>query len=162
MSNANFPVDPYRPPTAYTDTPSVHRNYGGIGRAAYLLGAIASGVVQQILNFAVLSAAQGAGGGESAAGVAVLIIGVLGLVVGCVLAGLRMKNQGSSPWWGIGIVVPLLNLWVGLRCLICPEGYADHKTLDTGGKIAGGILIGLIVLSVLLIVILAVGGAAAN
>jgi hypothetical protein len=35
---------------------------------------------------------------------------------------------------------------VSFRFACCPEGYADHKTLDKTGKILLGVLIGLMVL----------------
>ncbi|MCU0712799.1 MAG: hypothetical protein MUC43_12125 [Pirellula sp.] len=43
---------------------------------------------------------------------------------------------------------------VGIRCLICQEGYADTKKLDTAGKIVTFIILGLFLL-VLVAVILA-------
>ena len=45
--------------------------------------------------------------------------------------------------------VPLLNIIVAVRCVAAPEGYADHKTLDTTGKIIVGIVIALIALLIL-------------
>jgi len=53
----------------------------------------------------------------------------------------RLKNMGYSGWWSVLIFVPLANLLVGLRCLICPAGYADTKRLDLAGKIITGIVV---------------------
>ena len=51
--------------------------------------------------------------------------------------------------WVLGMFVPLLNIIVAVRCVAAPEGYADHKTLDTTGKIIVGIVIALIALLIL-------------
>lgn len=53
-------------------------------------------------------------------------------------------------------MVPLLNIFVGIRCIAYPEGYEDHKTLDTPAKVIIGIFVGLLVL-VILVAVLAVG-----
>ncbi len=37
--------------------------------------------------------------------------------------------------------MPLANLLVGLRCLICPAGYADTERLDRAGKTMNGIAV---------------------
>ncbi len=45
----------------------------------------------------------------------------------------RLRNVGMSGWWLLGFLVPLLNFWVGFRCLACPPGYASVKKLDGFG-----------------------------
>lgn len=45
----------------------------------------------------------------------------------------RLLNLGMSRWWLLGILLPLVNLWVGYRCFACPAGYAFHKKLDGAG-----------------------------
>lgn len=45
----------------------------------------------------------------------------------------RLANLGMSRWWALAVVVPLLNLWVAFRCLVCPAGYAYHKRMDAAG-----------------------------
>ncbi len=50
-------------------------------------------------------------------------LSVLALVAGMfTLAALRFRNQGASGWWAIGIVVPILNIYVAIRALAYPEG----------------------------------------
>ncbi len=119
-----------------------HRTYGGIGRAAYFFGGIGISIVQNVVTVAL----AGSGDVGSVAVIPIALVAVAGTVA---LACFRMINLGSSGWWGLGIIVPILNIFVGLRCLICPEGYADHKTLDLAGKMISGILIAIIVLGVI-------------
>lgn len=64
------------------------------------------------------------------------------------LVVMRLKNTGWSGWWALGMFVPLLNFYVGLRALAFPEGYSDHKTLDTPAKILIGLFVGFIVLGI--------------
>ncbi len=45
----------------------------------------------------------------------------------------RLTNLGMSHFWCLAIFAPILNLWVGYRCLACPAGYAYHKKLDAPG-----------------------------
>ena len=47
--------------------------------------------------------------------------------------------MGSNPQWCFVGLIPFLNLLLLLRCLICPEGYADTRKLDTPGKVMTGI-----------------------
>lgn len=46
---------------------------------------------------------------------------------------MRLVNVGMSRWWGLVFAIPVLNLWVGFRCLVCPSGYAHHRKLDRSG-----------------------------
>ncbi|MES2921772.1 MAG: GYF domain-containing protein [Verrucomicrobiota bacterium] len=43
---------------------------------------------------------------------------------------MRLVNLGMSRWWGVILLIPVLNLWVGYRCLFCPSGYAYHRKMD--------------------------------
>jgi hypothetical protein len=55
---------------------------------------------------------------------------------------MRLVNLGMSRWWALVIAIPVLNLWVGFRCLVCPSGYAYHRRLDrTGMAIALAIVV---------------------
>ena len=125
------------------------RSYGGIGRLQYFGYSFGIGIVNNILQ-AIAAAAD--------APIVILILAVLGLVASIVLIVQRLKNMGYSGWWAIGIIVPILNILVGLRCLAAPEGYADHKTLDTSGKVIIGVILGLFALVILIVVIAAVAG----
>jgi uncharacterized membrane protein YhaH (DUF805 family) len=70
------------------------------------------------------------------------------------LAFQRCKNLGMNPWWSLGLLVPILNIFIGLRCLAFPEGYEDHRTLDAPAKVVVGLflaLLSLIIASALLV-----------
>ncbi len=55
---------------------------------------------------------------------------------------MRLVNLGMSRWWGLVLAIPVLNLWVVYRCLICPSGYAHHRKLDrTGMAIALAVVV---------------------
>lgn len=46
---------------------------------------------------------------------------------------MRLVNVGMSRWWALVLAIPVLNLWVGFRCLVCPSGFAYHRKLDRPG-----------------------------
>ena len=47
----------------------------------------------------------------------------------------RFNNLAMSGFWFFGMLVPLLNLWLGYRLFACPPGYAHHKRLGLLGWI---------------------------
>jgi len=64
------------------------------------------------------------------------------------LAFQRFKNIGTSGWWVCMFIVPLANIYFALKATAFPEGYEDHKTMDTAGKVLIGLFVGAIVLGV--------------
>jgi hypothetical protein len=62
----------------------------------------------------------------------------------------RLVNLGMSRWWGLAVLAPFLNLWLGYRCFACPAGYAYHKKLDAPGIVVA-ILYGLAMISLMLV-----------
>lgn len=70
---------------------------------------------------------------------------IMPLVVGClsllpfliaIFAILqRFQNLAMSRLWFFGLLVPLLNLWLGYRLFACPPGYAERKKLGFLGWI---------------------------
>ena len=138
--------NPFAAPSVYGDVASENmprREYGGIGRAAYFgLGFLVNVLIQLVQTAAV------------AANSSALIIGTLpfAIVGACALAWQRCKNIGMNPWWGLGIMIPILNIFVGLRCLAYPEGYEDHKTLDGAAKVIIGLFLALFLFAVIAIV----------
>ena len=60
----------------------------------------------------------------------------------------RFQNQGASRWWAAGLLVPVFNLYVGLRAVSFPEGYNDNRTLDRAAKAILSVVASTVVLSV--------------
>jgi len=146
-------LNPYAAPNVVVDNPKsegYRKSYGGIGRLAYFGYTSLAAVVYQVLVMGLVSFAGGAGDNVLLLVLPILLayLGVLMFVV-----AKRMINCGYSPWWCVGIIVPLVNILVGFRALCCPEGYADHKKLDTASKTTIGIIIGAFLLLVLFAVI---------
>jgi len=113
------------------------KNYGGIRRLGYFLGMIGVAVINAVFT----SAAQGESG-----------IAFLGMIItvtaSFILVVNRLHNIGKSGWLSLLIIIPIANLFVGIPCLVLPEGYQDTKKLDITGKVIVGILIGLGVLTI--------------
>lgn len=59
--------------------------------------------------------------------------GIVPFAVAVHLVLMRLANVGMSRWWGLMLAIPILNLWVAFRCLVCPSGYAHHRKLDRPG-----------------------------
>jgi uncharacterized membrane protein YhaH (DUF805 family) len=141
--------NPYSSPQAFDQSLSPVtgvRHYGGIRRLPYLGIAFGLGITQNVVLTAMAS-------NESLQAL-VLVVLLLFLVISFVPVYYRLQNIGMNPWWCLLMLVPIANLVVGIRCLICQEGYADTKKLDTAGKIVTFIILGLFLL-VLVAVILA-------
>lgn len=119
--------------------------YPGIGRLPYFLIYVGANIIIGLINYA----------GFPLAG------SILGLGVIIYLMSQRLRNLGYSPLillWFLAMFIPLVNFvvmlyffLVGVRCLACPEGYADHKTLDTPAKIIIGLILGAFLIAVLLV-----------
>lgn len=121
------------------------RVYGGIQRLPYFGLSVVAAIVFQVITFSLGFSAEP----ERATGNAGLYLIWVGMFIAVTLwlVASRSINSGYSPWWCLAYFVPILNILVGIRCLACPEGYAQHKTLDTAGKIVGAIFIALMVLA---------------
>lgn len=142
--------NPFAAPADFGDLASdgrPAREYGGIRRLPYFGYSFLLNVVVQVM--------QGVGNANNATALIFLSIPIA-LVGTFVLAYQRCKNIGMNPWWCLGMVVPLLNIFVGLRCTAYPEGYEDHKTLDGPAKIILGIFVAAIVLAIVAVVVVVV------
>ena len=53
------------------------------------------------------------------------------------ISGVRWEEAWSSRIEADfdGFLIPVINLWLGFRCLACPVGYAVRKKLDGMGKL---------------------------
>lgn len=140
-------VNPFAPPAIDVPVRENRQHYPGFGRLTYALLTIGlsfiSGTVAIPLFILI---------------VALPVLGLLiFLVAGVMFLGTvfwvsyqRLINVGFNGWWCLLMVIPLLNLPIGLTCLVAPEGFADHQTLDTSGKVTLGVVVGFLALSTLL------------
>ncbi|WP_193212525.1 GYF domain-containing protein [Luteolibacter marinus] len=105
----------------------------GTGRMGYIMGA---GVVPAVLmagwQFVVPVLARYTPE-DLAVYLPMVVFPLAGLMVLVTLVK-RFHNLGMTGWWFLGFAIPILNLWLGYRCLACPAGYADVKRLDGIGK----------------------------
>jgi uncharacterized membrane protein YhaH (DUF805 family) len=109
------------------------KHYGGIRRLGYFLGMLGAGVLYEVCSMA----ADGEPGVTS-------VGSIIALAISFILAVNRLRNIGTSGWDSLLILVPLANIYIGIKCLICQEGYEDTKKLDTTGRMIVGVSIGLI------------------
>jgi uncharacterized membrane protein YhaH (DUF805 family) len=127
--------------------------YTGYGRLRYFLTIMLMTIVSYAVAFAVLfvilSNTKSSGSGS------MLVSGLVMVILMCVFgfASLyigvqRVRNLGMSGWAILWTFVPIMNLWIGWRMMACPEGYEDHRTLDTAAKVITGVWIGFLVLAV--------------
>lgn len=131
---------PQAPTGAESDVLRATRHYGGIRRLPYLGIVIGMGILQNGLQRS-MSFVDGTGSGN-------LIVTIVFLIASFFPVYYRLKNIGMNPWWCLAMLVPLLNLLVGVRCLVFQEGYADTKKLDRAGKITSVIVLMLFILIV--------------
>lgn len=105
---------------------------GGIGRLGYI---IASLLLPLLLGVALSLALSFLTPmvPEDVQGFLPLIFVVVPVLT-VVLAVMRFQNVGMSGWWWLGMLVPLLNLWLSYRLFACPPGYAYTNRLDGPGK----------------------------
>ena len=140
--------NPYQVPATLESSATVvatRDSYGGIGRLAYFGLTMLIAIVYQAFAGAIRLFVQVEFGVFAILPILVIYVGAL-----MYLVALRNINMGFSPWWCIGIIIPLLNILVGVRCLICPEGYADHKKLDRPAIIVLSVLFSLLLLVIIL------------
>lgn len=140
--------NPFAAPSEFGDVAAADiplRQYGGIRRLPYFGYSFLVNIVTQVM--------QGLAVTSDMAGLAYAAIPI-SVVAAICLAWQRCKNIGMNPWWCLGIIVPLVNIFVGLRCTAYPEGYEDHKTLDGPAKIIIGLFVGAIVLTIIAVVAL--------
>lgn len=53
---------------------------------------------------------------------------------------LRLDNIGHPRWWTLMALVPGLNVVLGIRCFIMPEGFASHGQLDKSARVAAAVV----------------------
>ena len=140
---STIPEDFVDSPRGYGGDPVLEAQgrYGGMNRLTYFLSYIGLSIASNVLQFVLVLAAP-----DLAPLALVVMIASFGVLIYLIVQ--RLKNLGYSGLWALALVVPLLNLLLVIRCLAAPEGYADHKTLDTAGKVIVGVILGLFVLAI--------------
>lgn len=67
---------------------------------------------------------------DNVLGMGTMVLFFVPLLICLVVMLQRFRNLGMTRAWFLGLIVPILNWWLGYRLIACPEGYADHKKLD--------------------------------
>ncbi|MCZ6886922.1 MAG: hypothetical protein O7H39_00390 [Gammaproteobacteria bacterium] len=130
----------YQAPAADLDTGRSTTEYGGLNRGKYFLYSIGLQVVYYIL-LAIFAAVL-----ESPV---MIGIAVVAMFIGAIYLGFqRFVNIGTSGWWILMVFVPIANFYYGVKALAFPEGYDDHRQMDTTGKVIIGLFVGMIVLGI--------------
>lgn len=119
-------MNPYSAPAVTFDPLAAEGRptFGGVNRSQYITWTIASWILNCVV-LRILAPHLGAYAQVVAIGFLLFQIGVIFYLV-----AQRHINLGYSPYWAIGMLIPLVNLFVGVRCMVFPEGYAHHRRLD--------------------------------
>jgi len=126
----------YRAPSADLSV-SMDDDYPGLRRLPYFLYGIGAQIAYILL---LATFAQQ----PAVAGLSVFLL----LGVFLFLGFQRFRNIGSNGWWVLMFFVPLANIYFALKATAFPEGYDDHKEMDTAGKVLIALFVGSIVLGV--------------
>jgi hypothetical protein len=100
------------------------KQYGGVRRLPYLAIVLSHGVIDRAFEYAIYSNTT-----------ITLCFAGWCLLVALVSVHYRLKNIGYNLRLCFLILVPIVNLFLGIRCLVLQEGYEATKKLDTAGKI---------------------------
>ena len=106
----------------------IQGDWKGANRLHYLLGLF---VFPMVLIIALIFVAPMF---EQKLGIFTALASILLItLVSLVVTLKRFTNLAMSRWWLLGLLVPLLNLWLYYRLFACPPGYAEHKKLGGAG-----------------------------
>lgn len=130
--------------------PDNNSGYSGYGRLRYFLSSMVVTLGFYGLLFAIMFGLYKASSSTSP-----LVVGLItmllmgGFMTGMFYIGVqRVRNLGMSGWAVLWTLVPIMSIWIGWRMIACPEGYEDHRTLDTPAKIISGLWVGFILLAI--------------
>ena len=90
------------------------------------------------IYFGVLLATTGASGNDGGAAAILGVAVIVFMVASVVIQVLRFKNIGRSGWNVLWTFVPVVNIYFYWMLMAVPEGYADHKVMDTAAKVITG------------------------
>lgn len=129
---------PYAPPeNSMADSGSfdfgAHANlkFPGVGRLGYFLGIWLLPLVVTAAALFITKLATPVVGPEI--GQWIPMLALVGPVLALMVTVNRFHNIQMSGWWTLGMMVPLLNCWLGYRLFACPPGYALLKKMDGVG-----------------------------
>ncbi len=108
------------------------RAYGGLRRLAYVACLVVIGIIVALVD------------SVTEPGLLELLTLLAALAAALYLMVLRFRNQGATGWWVLAAFVPLVNLYIGVRALAYPEGYADRRRLDLAGKAVVFVAVGVL------------------
>jgi uncharacterized membrane protein YhaH (DUF805 family) len=77
---------------------------------------------------------------------AIYLVSVLATGASLCLTALRLHNMAMSGWWSLLLFVPIVNIFLNLRCFAFPEGYSEHRRLDSAAKVILGFILAAIVI----------------
>ena len=118
----------------YSVTPIPKAHFPGTGRVGYVMGTVVIPVLMIVgWQFAVPLMKPYAP--EAYAGYLPMVVFPLAGFLSLMSVLNRLHNLGMTRWWFFGFAIPVLNFWLGFRCLACPAGYAVRKKLDGMGKL---------------------------
>ena len=124
--------NPYATPTDPGSLYSIDYEPGGIGRFAFVFSILVLGF---LLIFIAVTGTPILATVIGNAQIAALLLGIGFTAFMLWPYGLRLKNTGMNPWAALLTLVPFINIYITLRCLAFPKGYAITKKLDIPGKI---------------------------
>ncbi|WP_323143285.1 DUF805 domain-containing protein [Massilia phyllosphaerae] len=115
-----------------TTTPVLFQLHGRIGRVRYLAYSFAFGML--VLLATLLLA--GLAGDTVATWLSVGASAAIGIVVG----GRRLHDLGRSRWIALGLLVPVVNLIIGLWLLFAPGSPAENRFGPAPGPNTRGVI----------------------
>jgi len=118
--------DELAPPRFHSD---LTQSWPGAGRGEYFLASVVLPMVGNVALAFIASVVNA----ELAKYVPFLSAGFM--IIAVYAAMLRFSNLGMSRWWMLGMLVPVLNWWLGYRLFACPPGYVQTRKLDALGWI---------------------------
>lgn len=95
----------------------VSREYGGIGRVAFLMAVIVLALMKMGL-----SELKGFSENSGTA-----LVNVVLIAIQLVITALRYKSIGFNPAAALLFLIPIVNIVILVQCLFYPEGYKDGK-----------------------------------
>jgi len=116
------------------------KQYGGIRRLPYLAIVLSFAIIDRAFGYEIYSNTT----------ITLWFVGWC-LLISLVAVHYRLKNIGYNPDLCFLILVPIVNLFLGIRCLVLQEGYEDTKKLDTAGKILTYIVLTLVIALLIII-----------